>query len=207
MDVKFSLVFPREPLSLGVMRGVLGDTLGALGVAPDCVSDILVAVTEACTNVVVHGGPARAYEVAARVGGSRCELDVVETGTRSGPRRNLRPAHGRRPAVHRPGLPRRVKLGTGGWLTWHANRPRGWADQGTSDPGPVSTESAPAESSSVAQLPESGRGLQIMEALVDEVRLRGGPGRSTCVSMQKELTWRSDAPLAALPGTGLRKAG
>ena len=195
MDVKFSLVFPREPLSLGVMRRVLGDTLDALGVAPDCVSDILVAVTEACTNVVLHGGAARAYEVMASVGGSRCLLDVVETGARFDPRRSVRVTEGRRSAAHRAGLARRSRPRTAGWLTWHVYRPRGWLADSVVDPGPVSSESP-----SVAHLPESGRGLQIMQALVDDITLRGGPGRGTCVSMQKELTWRSDAPLAALAG-------
>ena len=202
MDVKFSLVFPREPLSLGVMRQVLGDTLGALGIAPDCVSDILVAVTEACTNVVLHGGAARAYEVMASVGGSRCVLDVVETGARFDPRRSVRVTEGRRSAAHRAGLARRSRPRTAGWLTWHVYRPRGWMDDYAADPALVDSDSR-----SVAHLPESGRGLQIMRALVDDVTLRGAPGRGTCVSMQKQLTWRSDAPLATLPGTRLREAG
>lgn len=202
MDVKFSLVFPREALSLGVMRRVLGDTLGALGVAPDCVSDILLAVTEACTNVLLHGGPARAYEVMARVGGSRCLLEVVESGARFDPRRNLRAAESWRSSGHRPGLPRRTRHRTAGWLTWHVNRPRGWQADGESGPGAESTDGR-----SIAQLRESGRGLQIMQALVDDVTLRGGVGRGTSVSMEKHLTWRSDAPLAALAGTGLREAG
>ena len=202
MDVKFSLVFPREALSLGVMRRVLGDTLGALGVAPDCISDILVAVTEACTNVLLHGGPARAYEVMARVGGSRCQLEVVEWGARFDPRRNLRAAESRRSAGHRAGLPRRPRPRTAGWLTWHMNRPRGFQANGEPDPGLVN-----GGGGSVAQLRESGRGLQIMRALVDDVTLRGGVGRGTSVSMEKQLTWRSDAPLAALSGTSLRQAG
>jgi serine/threonine-protein kinase RsbW len=201
VDVKFSLVFPREALSLGVMRRVLGDTLGALGVAPDCVSDILVAVTEACTNVLLHGGPARAYEVVARVGCSDCLLEVVETGARFDPRRNPWAAEGRRSAAGRQGLPRRTRPRSVGWLPWHVSRTRPWPE-GAPEPVP-----AEGDAGSVAHLPESGRGLQIMSALVDDVTLRSGPGRGTCVSMHKHLTWRSDAPLAALPGTGLRQAG
>jgi serine/threonine-protein kinase RsbW len=202
VDVKFSLVFPREALSLGVMRRVLGDTLGALGVAPDCVADILLAVTEACTNVLLHGGPSRAYEVMARVGGSRCLLEVVESGARFDPRRNLWAAESWRSAGHRTGLPRRTMPRPVGWLNWHVNKPRNWAADGEADLDPPAGENGP-----VARLRESGRGLQIMEALVDDVTLRGGVGRGTSVSMQKQLTWRSDAPLAALSGTGLREAG
>ena len=55
-DVKFCLVFPCEALSVPVMRRVLGDTLRGLGVDEESVYDILLAVTEACTNVSRHGG-------------------------------------------------------------------------------------------------------------------------------------------------------
>jgi serine/threonine-protein kinase RsbW len=166
------------------------------------VSDILLAVTEACTNVLLHGGPARAYEVLGRVGGSRCLLEVMESGARFDPRRNLWAVESRRSSGHRPGLPRRGRHRSAGWLTGHVSWHRGWQADGGSDPGPESGEGLP-----VAQLPESGRGLQIMRAVVDDVTLRGGMGRSTSVSIEKNLTWRSDAPLAALSGTGLREAG
>jgi serine/threonine-protein kinase RsbW len=201
VDVKFSLVFPREALSLGVMRRVLGDTLGALGVTPDCIHDILVAVTEACTNVLLHGGPARGYEVDARVGESRCLLEVLEKGPRLDPRWNIRSAEGWRSAGHFPGLPRRTRGRTVGWLTGHVSRPRS-----TPAGHRAHHEQAPSEARSVARLPESGRGLQIMRALVDDVTLHGSPGR-TSVSMQKQLTWRSDAPLPALSGSRLPEAG
>ena len=55
VDVEFCLVFPHEALSVPVMRRVLGDTLRRLGADEDGVSDLLLAVTEACTNVLKHG--------------------------------------------------------------------------------------------------------------------------------------------------------
>ena len=55
-DVKFCLVFRRETLSVPVMRRVLGDTLRGLGVDDESVYDIVLAATEACTNVLTHGG-------------------------------------------------------------------------------------------------------------------------------------------------------
>ena len=70
VDVKFCLMFPRESLSVPVMRRVLGDTLNRLGVDEDCIGDLLLAVTEACTNVLQHGGPSHRYEVVASIGGS-----------------------------------------------------------------------------------------------------------------------------------------
>jgi serine/threonine-protein kinase RsbW len=59
VDVEFCLVFPHEALSVPVMRRVLGDTLRRLGADEDGVADLLLAVTEACTNVLKHGTPAR----------------------------------------------------------------------------------------------------------------------------------------------------
>ena len=70
--VRFCLVFERELLSVPVMRQVLGDTLRGIGVNEDSVADILLAATEACTNVVLHAGQsAPAYTVAATVDTSR----------------------------------------------------------------------------------------------------------------------------------------
>ena len=80
VDVRFCLVFPRETISVPVMRRVLGDTLDKLGVDEECVADLLLAVTEACTNVLRHSGPGRRYEVVASVGRNRCVLEVVDNG-------------------------------------------------------------------------------------------------------------------------------
>jgi hypothetical protein len=59
----------------------------------------------------------------------------------------------------------------------------------------------------IAQLPESGRGLAIMRACVDDVTLRSGPGRGTVVLLRKRIEWRTDAPLTHLSAEQLRDAG
>ncbi len=59
----------------------------------------------------------------------------------------------------------------------------------------------------IARLPESGRGLQIMRALVDDVTLKSGPGCGTVVSMRKQVAWRRDAPLTGLSRRKLRDVG
>jgi len=56
-------------------------------------------------------------------------------------------------------------------------------------------------------LPESGRGLAIMRACVDDVTLRSRPGRGTVVSLQKRIELRSDAPLAHPQDVPLRDVG
>jgi serine/threonine-protein kinase RsbW len=79
--VRFCLVFERELVSVPVMRRVLGDTLRGIGVNQDNIDDILLAATEACTNVVLHAGQsAPAYTVATTVNRRACRIEVTDAG-------------------------------------------------------------------------------------------------------------------------------
>ena len=150
-DAKFCLVFQRETLSVPVMRRVLGDTLRGLGMDEESVYDILLAATEACTNVLTHGGrKVRGYEVVTSLGAVGCQVEVADDGA---------------------GLV-----------------PSNLARRGTPDP----------QRMPVAQLPESGRGLAVMRACVDNVTLDSRPGRGTVVTMRKRIRWPEDAPLRQL---------
>jgi serine/threonine-protein kinase RsbW len=184
VDVEFCLVFPHEALSVPVMRRVLGDTLRRLGADEDGVSDLLLAVTEACTNVLKHGTPGPRYEIVARIGPRGCLIQVLndERGLDPllvpAPRRPMwdavhAPARLRRRAA-RPAPPRRVPRPGGRRRPEH--RPL-------------------TEDQVIAMLPESGRGLAIMRACVDDVTLRTDPGVGTVVSLEKRMEWRDDAPL------------
>jgi len=174
-DVRFCLVFPREALSIPVMRHVLGDTLCRLGLDDESVSDLLLAVTEACTNVLRHAGPGHKYEVVATVGQDRCVLQVLDNGS------GFRPARIR--AVRRSNL-RRPPVRPVSLL-------RGRRDQGAD----------------VSQIPESGRGLQIMRACVDDVSLRSQLGRGTVVELGKRIELRQGSPLSDLGAWALKDAG
>ena len=44
---------------------------------------------------------------------------------------------------------------------------------------------------------ESGRGLAVMRACVDNVTLDSRPGHGTVVTMRKHIRWPEDAPLRA----------
>jgi len=146
-DVKFCLVLHRETLSVPVMRRVLGDTLRRLGVDEESVYDILLAATEACTNVLTHGGlKVRGYEVVTSLGAVGCQVEVADDGV------------------------------------------------GLASRGGVETEADPQQTP-VAQLPESGRGLAVMRACVDNVTLDTSPGRGTVVTLRKHIRWSQDAPL------------
>jgi hypothetical protein len=109
---------------------------------------------------------------------------------------------------------------------WHragSGWPRSYPASQTPPGGPAA-RSAPATSSAavrsplsrvrrgatqrdLAQLPESGRGMAIMRAFVDDVSLQSRPGRGTVVSLAKRIELRSDAPLAHPELVQLRDAG
>jgi serine/threonine-protein kinase RsbW len=198
-DARFCLVFPRETISVPVMRLVLGDTLDRLGVDEECVADLLLAVTEACTNVLRHSGPGVRYELIALVGRDRCVLEVVDTG------RGFDPASlpGRRPVFRSATSFRRRRASP---VQWPYPVPSG---PSASSPvrGRLSRHTRGAEARALARLPESGRGLAIMRACVDDVTLRSRPGRGTVVSLQKRIELRSDAPLAHPEVVSLRDVG
>jgi serine/threonine-protein kinase RsbW len=147
-DVQFCLVFQCERLSVPVMRRVLGDTLRGFGVDEESVYDILLAATEACTNVLTHSGQqVGGYAVLIKLGALGCQVQVADEGN---------------------GAPR---------------------DRASSD----DPRDIP-----VAQLPESGRGLAVMRACVDNVELDSRPGHGTVVTMRKHIHWSSDAVFSSL---------
>lgn len=80
MDAVFSLSLPRQAYTVAVARDVLGTLLVRAGVCRGCVDDILLAVSEACDNVIDHGEPASGYMVEAEMGGSWCQLRISHTG-------------------------------------------------------------------------------------------------------------------------------
>jgi serine/threonine-protein kinase RsbW len=63
------------------VRHVCADALKQLGVAEDCVSDVEIAVTEACTNVVKHSTDVREeFKVSVRIDETSCHITVTDSG-------------------------------------------------------------------------------------------------------------------------------
>jgi len=180
-DVKFCLVFQRETLSVPVMRRVLGDTLRGLGVDEESVYDILLAATEACTNVLTHGGrKVRGYEVVTSLGAVGCQVEVADEGV------GLAPGN---PALSNSALSNPDRPNSDRSNPARSNSARSnSAERGGPDP----------QQTPIAQLPESGRGLAVMRACVDNVTLDSRPGRGTVVTMRKRIRWPDDAPLRQL---------
>ena len=137
VEFKVALFLPRDAASVPISRQVLDGCLETLGVTADTRTDIALALTEACANVVLHAGAPEEYEVMARASDDRCVIEVVNTG--SG-------------AAMRPPPP--------------------------SGPVPVTAE--------------HGRGLKIIDAVTDNMRLTGNG--MTTVHFEKALEWVPGAP-------------
>jgi serine/threonine-protein kinase RsbW len=154
MEIKMVLYLPRDAASVPVSRQVLDGCLETLGVTADTRTDIALALTESCANVIQHADPADAYEVQARASKGRCVIEVVNTAHRdatdSGP---------------------------------DASRDHGADGQHFMPPtGPISPTA------------EHGRGLQIIDAVVDNVWLSRNSSDGTTVHFEKELDWVPGAP-------------
>ena len=142
MEIKLTLALPRDAMSVPVVRRILKASLETLGVVDDCVSDIEVALTEACSNVLHHAAGEEEYEISCGVNGSTCLIEVVDRGAGFDP-----------------------------------------AERGRTD----ASESA-----------ESGRGIQLMRALVDRVSFEQHDQAGTVVRLEKQLVWHPDAALTQL---------
>lgn len=80
MDIQLVLFLPRDAASVPVSRQVLDSCLGTLGVTSETRTDIALALSEACANVILHAGPGDEYEVMARARDGRCVIEVVNKG-------------------------------------------------------------------------------------------------------------------------------
>ena len=136
-DVRFCLVLPSEALSVPVMRRVLGGTLLGFGADEECVSDILLAATEACTNVLKHDPGSSEYEVSASVGKNDCFLEIASAS----------PDNGTKPA-------RRLNVQSfRGGLRLRPWRSAARAEPDLPEPAPTEPEQ------DLSRISESGRGL------------------------------------------------
>ncbi|MEO7837156.1 MAG: ATP-binding protein [Acidimicrobiales bacterium] len=145
MRMTFELELPRDVISIPITRHLARNAMRAVGVADDCVGDVELALTEACTNVLDHAGPADAYAVHLTIDGPTCSIRIVDVGD---------------------GFD---ALGAG---------------------------TVPAEPGA-----ETGRGIALMRALMDQVRFESGPEAGTVVHLHKQLVFADDAPLVG-PSAG-----
>jgi serine/threonine-protein kinase RsbW len=141
MEIKMALFLPRDAASVPVSRQVLDGCLETLGVTEDTRTDIALALSEACANVVQHARSGVDYEVLATTCDGKCVIEVVNRGDRGG-----------------------APVPVGAAL------------------GPPSAEPVPATA-------EHGRGLKIIDAVVDNLELTGDGRDGTTVHFEKNLSW------------------
>lgn len=81
MELVFTLSLPRDEASVPFVRHMCTSALARLGVDDECSSDIEVALSEACTNVLRHAEESKdEYEVEIRIQAGACEISVIDTG-------------------------------------------------------------------------------------------------------------------------------
>lgn len=90
MRVQLALSLPREAISVPLARHTVTATLSTAGVEPDCVSEVEVALSEACTNAVQHAVAGVTYDVMVSISDEQVTIEVVDSGSGFG-QRNVSP--------------------------------------------------------------------------------------------------------------------
>jgi len=151
VEINMVLYLPRDAASVPVSRQVLDGCLEVLGVMPGTRTDIALALSEACANVIQHAGPGDEFEVRARAVGGQCVIEVVNAGNG--------------PAPARPD-----------------------DESAVLSPDDGLAAASPGDELAAATA-EHGRGLKIMDAVVDNLRLTGNGRTGTTVHFEKPLRW------------------
>ena len=80
MNIAFSVRLPVDAQSVPLVRGLLRRALEHLGVAAAGIDDILLALTEACANVVQHAGDHDEYQGDVAIDDTVCRISVLDDG-------------------------------------------------------------------------------------------------------------------------------
>jgi serine/threonine-protein kinase RsbW len=154
MKFVFALNLPSDASSIPFTRNLVGSTMSQLGIDPDCVYDVELAVTEACTNVLRHApGVHSEYEVELTIDLRQASIKIKDTG------RGFN----------------------------HASSANGRDHQDLN----------------IDLIEETGRGIILMRALVDELEFTSQPddGDGTIVHLTKAIVLSDDSPLSRLERT------
>ena len=80
MNIEFSVRLPADAQSVPLMRGLLRQALEHLAVAEAGIEEIVLALTEACANVVDHAGEHEEYQVDVAITDDTCRISVLDEG-------------------------------------------------------------------------------------------------------------------------------
>lgn len=138
MRMTLELDLPRDSLTIPLARHLARNAMREIGVHEESISDVEVALTEACTNVLDHSGPGDAYQVEFTIDGHACSIRIIDVGD--------------------------------------------------------GFDSTDAGTIQAAEGAESGRGIALMRALVDQVHFESGDETGTVVILHKNLVYAEDSP-------------
>lgn len=85
MLLRLVLSLPRDAATVSITRRILDNALSTIGVVEDCRSDICLALTEACANVITHARAGEVYDVTVTTEADQCVIEVVDTGVGAEP--------------------------------------------------------------------------------------------------------------------------
>ena len=80
MKIEFTVRLPVDSHSVPFVRGLCRKALEHLKVGTDTVEEIVLALTEACANVVQHSGQDTDYDVAVHIDDEVCRISVWDQG-------------------------------------------------------------------------------------------------------------------------------
>jgi serine/threonine-protein kinase RsbW len=80
VEIQIALWLPRDAATAALTRHVLAASLDVLGVTAQARDDIVLALSEACANVIQHADDSDEYEIRVRVTGARCVIEVIDHG-------------------------------------------------------------------------------------------------------------------------------
>jgi serine/threonine-protein kinase RsbW len=80
MELSLALTLPRDEQTVPVARHIVRNAMEQFGVEESCVYDIELAMSEACTNVLLHSGPGDQYVVRLDLENRLGVIRVIDVG-------------------------------------------------------------------------------------------------------------------------------
>jgi serine/threonine-protein kinase RsbW len=80
MELSLALTLPRDEQTVPVARHIVRNAMEQVGVESDCVYDFELAMSEACTNVLLHSGPGDQYVVRLDMEDRIGRIRVIDVG-------------------------------------------------------------------------------------------------------------------------------
>src|SRR3954463_3113135 len=81
LEISYTINLPRDAMTVPMVRRLCQGAMTELGVSRPCISEVAIAVTEACANVIEHSSDVEDdYEINVAVNEDLCEIRVIDTG-------------------------------------------------------------------------------------------------------------------------------